>query len=57
MPGQVKKILQWIFWIFLIYAIFTDPQGAAGIVRAIWNIILNGFNNLAVFFNQVLGRT
>lgn len=56
MPSQVKKVLQWIFWIFVIYAIFTSPDRAADIVRSIWDIIANGFHNLAVFFDRVLQR-
>ncbi len=56
MPSQVKKVLQWIFWVFVIYAVFTSPDRAADIVRSIWDIIANGFHNLAVFFDRVLQR-
>ncbi len=56
MPGQIKKILIWVFWIFVIYAVFTSPDRAADIVKSIWAIISNGFTNLGVFFDRVLGR-
>ncbi len=56
MPPQVKKILQWVFWIFIIYAIFTSPDRAADIVRAIWDVIAGAFNAIAIFFDRLLGK-
>jgi hypothetical protein len=56
MPGQVKKILQWVFWIFVIYAIVTSPDKAADIVHSVWSIIYSGFTALGTFFDRVLGR-
>lgn len=56
MPAQVKKVLQWVFWIFVIYAVFTSPDRAAAIVRTVWEIIASGFQNLGVFFDRVLQR-
>ena len=32
MPHQVKRIFVWIFWIFVIYAIFTSPDRAADLL-------------------------
>ena len=32
MPHQVKRIFVWVFWIFVIYAIFTSPDRAADLV-------------------------
>lgn len=50
-----KKILWWIFIIFIIYSIFTSPEQSAGVVRAIIDIILNGFRALGTFVSSVLG--
>ena len=55
MPPSIKKIFTWIFWIFVLWAIFTSPNRAADLVLTIWEIILNGFNAIAVFFDRLLG--
>ncbi|WP_187345605.1 hypothetical protein [Serinicoccus sp. CNJ-927] len=39
MPSTVKKVLHWLVWGFLIYAVITNPDRAADIVRAVWDII------------------
>ncbi len=56
MPGQVKKVLVWTFWIFVIYAIFTSPNRAAELVLTVWDIIVNGFVSIGLFFDRLLGR-
>lgn len=56
MPPTVKRILVWIFWIFVIYAIFTSPDRAADLVLTVWEIIVNGFTAIGTFFNRLLGR-
>ncbi len=56
MPAQVKKIFVWVFWIFIIYAIFTSPNRAADLVIAVWDIIVNGFTAIGTFFDRLLGR-
>lgn len=56
MPHQVKRILVWIFWIFVIYAIFTSPDRAAQIVITVWEILVNGFSAIGIFFDRLLGR-
>ena len=48
MPRQVKKVLQWIFWIFVIYAIFMSPNRAADILLALWDIIVTGFTSVGM---------
>lgn len=52
--NKVKKVLWWIFIAFLIYAVFTSPDQAAGIIRTIWDIIVQAFNSLFVFFDALL---
>lgn len=56
MPNLVKKILTWLFWIFLAYSIFTAPDRAADIVRTAWSILVSGAENLSRFFTQLLHR-
>ena len=56
MPHQVKRIFLWIFWIFVIYAIFTNPTKAADLLLTVWEIIVNGFTSIGVFFDSLLGR-
>lgn len=53
---MVKKVLIWLFWIFLVYSIFTAPDQAADIVRTAWDILAGGAQNLARFFTQLLQR-
>ena len=54
MPSTVKKILLWLIFGFLIYAIITSPDRAADIVRDVWDIIAQGFINIFQFFNSLL---
>lgn len=49
-----KKILWWIFVIFILYSIFTSPQESAEVVRTIIEIIVNGFRALGEFFRGIV---
>lgn len=51
---RVKKVLWWIFIAFLIYAVFTSPDQAAGIIRTVIDIIVAAFNSLLRFFDALL---
>ncbi len=51
---RAKKIFWWVLLGFLIYAIFTQPDKAAAIVRAAWDIVVGGFNAILKFFNSLL---
>ncbi len=51
---RVKKIILWTIFIFLIYAIFTDPHGSADVVRSIWSVLRNGVRHIGDFFNDIL---
>lgn len=55
MPPMVKKVLHWLVWGFVIYAIITNPDRAADIVSAVWDIISQGFLNIGRFFNNLMG--
>ena len=56
MPHQVKRIFVWVFWIFVIYALFTSPDRAADLVITVWEIFVNGFAAIGIFFDRLLGR-
>ena len=53
----VKKIVVWLIVIFLLYAIFTNPSGAANIVSDVWHILEKAVKNIAKFFDELLSRT
>lgn len=55
MPPTVKKVLHLLLWGFVIYAIVTNPERAADIGRAIWDILSQGVINIGRFFNSLLG--
>ncbi len=54
MPSTIKKILLWLVFGFLIYAIITSPDRAADIIQAIWDIIVQGFTNIGRFFGSLV---
>lgn len=54
MPATVKKVLLWLVFGFLLYAIITSPDRAADIVRGVWDVIAQGFVNIFRFFNTLL---
>jgi hypothetical protein len=54
MPPTIKKIILWLIFGFLIYAIITSPDRAADIVQAFWDIIADGFRNIGRFFEELL---
>ena len=54
--AKVKKVLWWLFIAFLVYALFTSPNQAAGIIRSIWDIIVTAFDSLFTFFDVLLRK-
>jgi hypothetical protein len=53
---KVKKIILWVIVAFFVYAIFTSPDKAAGLLQNIWLIIVDGFNAILRFFDSLLNR-
>jgi hypothetical protein len=53
---RIWKILLWTLVVFFIYAVITSPSQAANIVQNAWDIILQGFQNIGAFFNELLKR-
>jgi hypothetical protein len=53
---HVKKIVLWTLVAFFIYAVITSPTQAANMVQNAWDIVLQGFQNIGSFFNDLLNR-
>ncbi|MBO1765299.1 MULTISPECIES: hypothetical protein [unclassified Allobranchiibius] len=51
---KVKKIVIWAVFVFLLYAIFTDPHHSAGIVHNIWSILQSGVQHIGDFYHDIL---
>ena len=54
MPKTIKRILVWLLFGFIVYAIITSPDRAADIVQAVWDIIAEGFRNIGRFFSSLI---
>ena len=53
---KAKKIFGIFLIAFALYAVFTSPDQAAGIVRNIWEILANGVKSIGTFFSTILGK-
>ena len=51
---QVKKVITYVLVAFVIFYLFTRPAEAASAVNGVFNGIVQGANQLAVFFTNVL---
>ncbi|GAA3207945.1 MULTISPECIES: hypothetical protein [unclassified Nonomuraea] len=51
---QVKKVLTYVAVAFVVFYLFTKPAQAAAAVNGVFDGILQGANQLAVFFTNVL---
>ncbi len=51
---KVKKIVIWVIFAFIVYAIFTSPDRSADIVHSAWDIIKNGVTTFGDFFDRIL---
>jgi hypothetical protein len=49
-----KEILVWILVIFGAYAVLTDPVDSADTVDGVLDFVVNGFQNILVFFDRLL---
>ncbi|WP_169807412.1 hypothetical protein [Herbidospora cretacea] len=50
---NTKKVLTYVAIAFVIFYLFTQPQGAAGAVRGAFDAIGNGADALAQFFTEL----
>lgn len=51
---QVKKVITYVVVAFVVFYLFTQPTAAAAAVKGVFNGIVDGANQLALFFNNVL---
>jgi len=56
MPPGIKRVLVWALFGFTVYAIITNPDRAADIVAAVWDITAEGFRNIGRFFENIVGE-
>jgi hypothetical protein len=50
---SLKKILGWAVVIFIAYYLFTDPAGAASVMRSIFGLLSRAGNSLATFLTSL----
>ncbi|MFB4265280.1 hypothetical protein [Nonomuraea sp. GTA35] len=51
---QVKKVITYVAVAFVCFYLFTRPAQAAAAVNGVFDGIIGGANQLAVFFSSVL---
>ncbi|GAA0923740.1 hypothetical protein [Nonomuraea longicatena] len=51
---QVKKVATYVGVAFVAFYLFTKPTQAAAAVNGVFDGIINGANQLALFFSSVL---
>ncbi|MFC5822289.1 hypothetical protein [Nonomuraea insulae] len=52
---RLRRCISYVGIGFVVFYLFTRPAQAAGAVNGVFDGILNGANQLAVFFGAVLG--
>jgi hypothetical protein len=53
-PMQVKKVLTYVAVAFVVFYLFTRPAEAASAVNGVFDGIVRGADQLALFFTRVL---
>ena len=51
---QVKKVITYVVVAFVVFYLFTRPAQAASAVNGLFNGIVQGANQLATFFTNVV---
>ncbi|NRQ36211.1 hypothetical protein HII36_30895 [Nonomuraea sp. NN258] len=51
---QVKKVITYVIVAFVVFYLFTRPADAAAAVNGVFDGVVQGANQLAVFFTNVL---
>ncbi|MEV0619945.1 hypothetical protein AB0I81_41970 [Nonomuraea sp. NPDC050404] len=51
---QVKKVVTYVAVAFVVFYLFTQPANAAAAVNNVFDGIIQGADQLAVFFSSVL---
>ncbi|GAA4626073.1 MULTISPECIES: hypothetical protein [Cellulomonas] len=53
MPAKAKSVLMWLVVIFLVYAVATNPDRAAEVVRSLWDLVFGALSGFAQFFSYL----
>ena len=51
-----RLVARWIFWIFVVYALFTSPDLVGAIIRNAWTTLETLVTSMGIFFDRVMGR-
>jgi len=54
MQHRIKKFLMYTLVAFVVFYLFSRPAQAANAVSSVFDGVINGANQLAVFFTNVL---
>ena len=50
---NAKKVLGWAVVLFVVFYLFTDPQGAAHLMTGLLDLLKKAGTSLATFFNSL----
>ncbi|HEX2704948.1 MAG TPA: hypothetical protein VHM65_04255 [Candidatus Lustribacter sp.] len=53
---RIRKILLWVLFAFIVYAVYSSPAQAGDIVRSAWEILGNAVTAIGRFFRSMLGQ-
>lgn len=51
---QIKKVITYVAVAFVVFYLLTQPANAATAVNGVFDGVVNGANQLAIFFTSVL---
>ncbi len=54
MPAKAKTFLTWLVVIFVVYAIYTSPDRASEVVKALWDVVVNAVASFGAFLGGLV---
>jgi hypothetical protein len=54
MPAKAKTVMIWLVVIFVVYAIYTSPDRASEVVRALWDVVVNAVASFGAFLAGIV---
>ena len=54
MPAKIKTWLIWLTVAFMVFAVVRNPDKAADVVKAIWDLIYMTIYGFATFFSHLV---
>ncbi|MFN8075253.1 MAG: hypothetical protein U0Q15_07510 [Kineosporiaceae bacterium] len=52
---RTRRIIGIIALVFVLYAIYNNPDKSAEVVRRVWEIVLEGIQQIFRFFDRIIG--